>query len=76
MNIPTKEGFFWGRWQLADDNTGPRSEEAPNREWEVMHVVYNSVEKDELMAMVPGVEEWQSLDCFYWGKLREVKYEG
>lgn len=67
---PDREGFYWGKWQIADDGTVEGEELTPAREWEVMHVVENCLDRSDpefLMVMVPGVERWQSLENFVWG---------
>lgn len=80
-STPTKEGFYWGQWRIkADDthicpkcnqrmtNDGPF--DGVGDEWEVMHVVENSLDEEDpehLMVMVPGVEAWQPLENFFWG---------
>jgi len=81
--MPTKEGFYWGKWRIkADDTylcrvcgkTSPANEdvnEPPGDEWEVMHVVENGddpTDDEFLMVMVPGVSSWQPLENFVWGE--------
>lgn len=68
---PTKEGFFWGRWHTPCAGTRDIGECCPGAEWEVHHVVVNTIDPSDdehLMAMVPGVEKWQPLDAFEWGE--------
>jgi hypothetical protein len=76
--LPTAEGFYWGKWRIADDGTyahqpGVSKDEQdrpPSHEWEVMHVVENCIDRTDpefLMVMVPGVSKWQSLENFVWG---------
>lgn len=72
-NIPKAPGFYWARWKIKDPGTA-EEDDPPSGEWEVMHVVENCIDPDDdeyLMAMVPGVEKWQSLENFIWGT--EVK---
>lgn len=83
---PTKEGFFWGKWRIKDDDThkckhcGHQNKaelaDPPGNEWEVMHVVENCIDTTDpeyLMVMVPGVEKWQSIENFFWGdEVRKV----
>lgn len=66
---PTKEGFYWGKWKLKADGTADE-DELPGDEWEVMHVVENTLDQSDpefLMVMVPGVGKWQPLENFFWG---------
>lgn len=70
MNIPDKEGFWWGKWRIAAEGTREGDENTPSDEWEVMHVVRNTLDASDpehLMVMVPGVEKTQALDSFFWG---------
>jgi hypothetical protein len=67
--VPSGPGFYWGQWRIKDEGTEDE-DEAPGKEWEVMHVVTNCIDKDDpeyLMVMVPGVAKWQSLENFVWG---------
>ena len=69
-NMPHEEGFWWGQWKIAADGTPDGEYQTPSSEWEVMHVVENTLDKDDpeyLMAMVPGQSRWQPLENFYWG---------
>lgn len=70
MSIPTKEGFYWGRWHTACPGTADEGDCCMGTEWEVHHVVTNDFDPDapdHLMVMVPGVAKWQPLDAFEWG---------
>lgn len=67
--IPNHEGFWWGKWRIKAEGTSD-PEDTPGNEWEVMHVVENTLDVDDdehLMVMVPGVEKWQPLENFVWG---------
>jgi hypothetical protein len=67
--VPSGPGFYWGQWRIKDEGTEDE-DEAPGKEWEVMHVVTNCIDEDDpeyLMVMVPGVAKWQSLENFVWG---------
>lgn len=71
MNLPTKEGFYWGQWLKPSPSTADRDEDVwPQPEWEVHHVVVNNMDPkapEHLMVMVPGVQAWQSIESFMWG---------
>lgn len=68
---PTREGFFWGIHRMDEDDETAETGALINREWEVHHVVKNSVDgsgPEGLMVMVPGIQKWQPLDAFVWGE--------
>lgn len=70
MGLPDREGHWWGKWRIAADGTRDANDLTPSNEWEVMHVVRNTIDASDpehLMVMVPGVERWQLLDSFVWG---------
>ena len=67
--LPNAEGFWWAKWRIKSPGTAEEND-PPGNEWEVMHVVENTLDKtdeEHLMVMVPGVEKWQSLENFHWG---------
>ena len=67
---PEKPGFYWAKWKIASDGTKEGEELTPNDEWEVMHVVENAIDPSHpeyLMVEVPGVEQWQGIENFFWG---------
>lgn len=67
---PTKEGFYWAKWKIAEAGTREGDDLTPSDEWEVMHVVENGGDPQDpeyFLVMVPGVEQWQSRENFYWG---------
>jgi hypothetical protein len=67
--LPHEEGFWWGQWHTKSPGSADM-DDAPFPEWEVMHVVENSLDEDDddfLMVMVPGAAKWQSLQNFRWG---------
>ena len=73
-NVPRSPGFYWGQWKIKEAGTDDEHEH-PGNEWEVMHVVENCTDMDSpeyLMVMVPGVRKWQSIENFFWGKLKRV----
>ena len=81
-SIPTREGFFWAKWKIADQGTDTCSacghlqsdfEEAglAHSDWEVVQVVDNHGKPGsgaEYMVQVPGVARWQSRESFFWGE--------
>lgn len=67
---PTKPGFYWGKWKIAADGTPEGNEQTPSDEWEVHHVVENTLDPNDeeyLMVEVPGQAKWQPIENFYWG---------
>jgi hypothetical protein len=68
VSVPEKEGFYWGRWTKKGPGTADPDDPPNDQEWEVMHVVQNSLDAKDLMVMVPGVEKWQPLENFIWGR--------
>ena len=70
IEIPKCAGFYWAKWKIAAEGTREGSELTPSDNWEVMQVFVNCVDPTDdeyLMVSVPGVEQAQSLDSFYWG---------
>lgn len=75
---PTKPGFYWALWTVAEPHTHEGHKLKLPQDWEVVEVWENYIgekcEADELagcekfMVSVPGVRESQSLDCFIWGE--------
>jgi hypothetical protein len=68
--IPHEEGFWWGQWHTKSPGTAD-PDDPPGDEWEVMHVVENTLDEDDdghLMVMVPGASRWQPLENFNWGE--------
>lgn len=73
---PKSEGFWWAKWRIKAEGTADEND-PPGDEWEVMHVVINDHQADDsdpekYMVMVPGVERWQPLENFFWGKQVEI----
>lgn len=67
---PARPGFFWGQWHTKGRGTADMDDK-PGDEWEVMHVVENTLDRDDpeyLMVMVPGVSKWQPVENFNWGR--------
>lgn len=75
--VPTKIGFYWAKWRLADDGTftGPGYTDADregvmSKEFEPVRLVENCVDHDNpewLKVSVGGVEKSQSPENFIWG---------
>lgn len=75
---PTKPGFYWALWTVAEPGTHEGDELTPAKDWEVVQVWENHIgtecEADKEQGIekfrvsVPGVRESQTLDCFLWGK--------
>jgi len=69
--IPTKPGFYWAKWRIAEDDTADNGECCPgiHAEWEVVEVFENTTDCGDpqyLMVFVPGVAQSQSLENFFW----------
>jgi len=67
---PTREGFYWAKWRIADDGTREGEELTPSDDWEVVYLFENSQDEasdERFMASVPGVERSQSVENFFWG---------
>jgi hypothetical protein len=70
--IPTQPGHYWAKWRIADDGTREGDELTPSDQWEVVQVVKNGGDPDGpefLMVSVPGVEQSQLRENFFWGDL-------
>lgn len=69
--LPTKPGFYWGKWRIADDGT--HEADLVNmmvHDWEVVHVFENCLDEgsdERFRVEVPGVRESQALENFFWG---------
>lgn len=64
---PDKPGTYWAKWKIADPDTPPDmlTHGSP---WEAVQVFDNGGDGSEpFRVAVPGVEQSQSLDGFYWG---------
>lgn len=68
---PTKEGFYWAKWKIADPGTypnHPQDEHVLLKDWEVVNVWESgSPGSGDMAVHLVGVEKCQSLDCFFWG---------
>jgi hypothetical protein len=66
--IPIREGFYWAKLKFVDDGTNFDPE--GNHPWEVVNVFENHLndgEPDQWRVHVPGIEQSQSAENFYWG---------
>jgi len=68
-HTPSKPGWYWAKWKIADDGTRDGGELTPSDRWEVVEVVDNGGEDpaDKLRVSVSGVEKTQSVENFFWG---------
>lgn len=66
---PTKPGFYWGKWRIADESEKSAEYETylPDDTWEVMDVFENDVSGEDLRVQISGVEHSQSIENFIWG---------
>lgn len=71
MSAPTKEGFYWAKWMIADDHLPEPY--TPFKTWEPVEVFLDDDgEKPvEFKAWIIGHSFSQSLDCFHWGAALE-----
>jgi hypothetical protein len=67
---PTREGFWWAKWRICDQDNHEAQSYLPSDKWEVVFVFENCLDEDDpeyLMVEVGGVAEGQSLENFIWG---------
>lgn len=62
--LPTKEGFYWAKWKIADD--GSETFVGASDRWEIVKVTYDAMDS-ELLADVTGEPKAQKLENFFWG---------
>ena len=70
MRFPTRAGFYWAKWLIADRETVEGSALTPSDDWDVVYVFENGRDEREaefLRVLVVGVEQSQSLQNFKWG---------
>lgn len=68
-STPTKTGFYWAKWKIADEGTREGDELTPSDRWEVVEVCdnYGDDPRNYLRVSVSGVFMSQSIENFYWG---------
>lgn len=61
--IPTKPGYYWALWTVAQSGTFEGDEQTPSRTWEIVQVNVNQVdwdydpqEEETLSVSIPGYE--------------------
>lgn len=64
---PTKAGYYWALWTVAEEGTFEGNELAPALHYEIVEVWQND-DENGLRVSIPGVRESQTLDCFFWGE--------
>jgi len=65
---PTRAGFYWAKWLIADRETVEGSALAPSHDWDVVYVYENGFDKEaDFLRVLVGVESSQSLKNFEWG---------
>lgn len=65
---PSRPGFYWAKWKIADAGTREGDDLTPSDRWEVVEVWENGPPGPEMLRVhVGGVEHGQSLENFYWG---------
>lgn len=62
--VPTKAGFYWAKWKIAEKGTYDEDEFEPESHWRVVEV-YDA--RGTGIVLVSGEEKTQSLENFYWG---------
>jgi len=65
-SVPASEGHYWAKWKIASPETPPDMR-GTGDEWEVVQVWDNNSKQEPFRVSVPGVEQSQELDAFYWG---------
>lgn len=67
---PTKPGFYWAKWKIAENGTKDEHDFRPLHNWEVVEVFVNCTDESDpeyLRVFVGGVSRTQSIENFYWG---------
>ena len=70
---PTKPGFYWAKWRIADQDDAMTEEYEsylPCNKWGVVDVFENCLDTsvaEYLRVHIPGVSDGQSLENFFWG---------
>ena len=69
FSTPKRPGFYWAKWKIANRGTKEGDELTPSDRWEVVEVWENGGEdpRNYLRVSVPGVENAQLLENFFWG---------
>lgn len=69
MTIPTRGGFYWAQWMVAEEGTRHGDVLTPSNGWDVVYVYENDIDRNNpefLRVLVVGVEASQSLQNFNW----------
>ena len=70
MTTPTKEGFYWAKWMIADDHLPEPY--TPFTTWEPAEVFLDDGRQPaELRVSLIGHEFDQARDCCHWGAALE-----
>lgn len=67
---PTKPGFYWAKWKIADEGTPEGDLQTPSNTWEAVDVFENCIDPEDdeyLRVHVPGQAMSQSIENFFWG---------
>jgi hypothetical protein len=72
VTVPTKPGFYWAKWRIAEDDTPAElAATLPCDTWGVVEVFENYIgekhDNEKFRVAVPGVRESQLLENFIWG---------
>lgn len=68
MTTPTKPGFYWAKWRIAEDGSETViGDLTPSNRWEVVEVEYDNFDNEQLIVSVAGEPRSQSLENFFWG---------
>lgn len=69
--LPVTEGFYWAKWQRAEQGdklTAEYESYLPTGVWEVVEVFENALHgPSQLLVLASGVIDAQSLENFMWG---------
>ena len=70
-DTPTKPGFYWAQWRIADEGTQDDGNLPAIGTWEVVDVFENCIDRNDpehLAVHVSGVSKGQSIENFVWGE--------
>lgn len=61
--VPTKGGFYWAKWKIADEGVAPEYDYTPGP-WEPVELI---IEPGRAIVEMMSMPHQQSADCFHWG---------
>lgn len=69
MTVPTKPGFYWAKWRIAEEGSETSiGDKVPGNRWEIVEVERGyEDDPDGPIVSVVGEPKMQSLENFFWG---------